>query len=235
MEAIDRLDELTRRLRRECPWDREQDERSIVPHTVEEAYELADAANSGDDAKLLDELGDVLFQVHFLSLLLDQTARNMMTAFFVQMSAINKGSSRPAAVARRTFRTLGIIGAGQMGAGIAYMAASKGLDVVLKDVDLAAADVVDPHTDARREQFADVIWQARRAKGMSRETAADLLEADGIATQVVSMPCWELFETQDAGYRARVLGQGTVRVACAERRSHPNALRLGCRPSRSSK
>ena len=41
-----RLDELTRRLRRECPWDREQDERSIVPHTVEEAYELAAAAHA---------------------------------------------------------------------------------------------------------------------------------------------------------------------------------------------
>ncbi|HEU4977328.1 MAG TPA: nucleoside triphosphate pyrophosphohydrolase [Solirubrobacteraceae bacterium] len=71
-EAVGRLDELTRRLRRECPWDREQDERTIVPHTVEEAYELADAANAGDDAKLLDELGDVLFQVHFLSLLLEE-------------------------------------------------------------------------------------------------------------------------------------------------------------------
>ncbi len=70
--AIARLDELTRILRVECPWDREQDERSIVPHTVEEAYELADAANAGDDAKLLDELGDVLFQVHFLSLLLEE-------------------------------------------------------------------------------------------------------------------------------------------------------------------
>ena len=39
---------------------------------VEEAYELADAAYRGDDAKLLDELGDVLFQVHFLSLLLEE-------------------------------------------------------------------------------------------------------------------------------------------------------------------
>ncbi|MEK6327193.1 MAG: MazG family protein, partial [Actinomycetota bacterium] len=58
--------------RRECPWDREQDERSIVPHTVEEAYELADAAGSGDDPKLVDELGDVLFQVHFLALLLEE-------------------------------------------------------------------------------------------------------------------------------------------------------------------
>jgi MazG family protein len=72
VEALRRLDELTRRLRRECPWDREQDERTIVPHTVEEAYELAAAAEERDDAKLLDELGDVLFQVHFLSLLLEE-------------------------------------------------------------------------------------------------------------------------------------------------------------------
>src|SRR5205814_1100097 len=56
----------------ECPWDREQNERTIVPHTVEEAYELADAAERGDDHKLLDELGDVLFQVYFLSLLLEE-------------------------------------------------------------------------------------------------------------------------------------------------------------------
>ena len=40
--AVGGLDALTRRLRRECPWDREQDERSIVPHTVEEAYELVE-------------------------------------------------------------------------------------------------------------------------------------------------------------------------------------------------
>jgi XTP/dITP diphosphohydrolase/tetrapyrrole methylase family protein/MazG family protein/ATP diphosphatase len=71
-DALRRLDEVTRHLRVECPWDREQDARSIVPHTVEEAYELADAAQRGDDAKLLDELGDVLFQVHFLSLLLEE-------------------------------------------------------------------------------------------------------------------------------------------------------------------
>jgi MazG family protein len=72
VEALRRLDALTRRLRRECPWDREQDERSIVPHTVEEAYELAAAAHADDDGKLLDELGDVLFQVHFLSLLMEE-------------------------------------------------------------------------------------------------------------------------------------------------------------------
>jgi XTP/dITP diphosphohydrolase/tetrapyrrole methylase family protein/MazG family protein/ATP diphosphatase len=78
--ALLALDDLTRRLRRECPWDREQDERSIVPHTVEEAYELADAAQRGDDAKMLDELGDVLFQVHFLSLLLEERGAGDLAA-----------------------------------------------------------------------------------------------------------------------------------------------------------
>ena len=72
LDALTRLDAITHRLRQECPWDREQDVRSIVPHTVEEAYELADAAQRDDDAKLLDELGDVLFQVHFLAMLLQE-------------------------------------------------------------------------------------------------------------------------------------------------------------------
>jgi nucleoside triphosphate diphosphatase len=66
------LRELTRRLRADCPWDREQTARTIVPHTVEEAYEVADAALADDPAKLRDELGDLLFQVFFLSLLLEE-------------------------------------------------------------------------------------------------------------------------------------------------------------------
>ncbi|MBX5470633.1 MAG: MazG family protein [Thermoleophilaceae bacterium] len=78
--ALVALDEITRRLRAECPWDREQDERTIVPHTVEEAYELAEAAHSRDDAKLLDELGDVLFQVYFLSLLLEERGQGSLAA-----------------------------------------------------------------------------------------------------------------------------------------------------------
>lgn len=48
-----------------CPWDREQDFRSIVPSTLEECYELAAAIEGGDYAHLADELGDVLFQVVF--------------------------------------------------------------------------------------------------------------------------------------------------------------------------
>jgi MazG family protein len=70
--ALVDLQELAERLRRDCPWDRAQTAATIVPHTVEEAYEVADAALAGDDEKLLDELGDLLFQVSFLSLLLEE-------------------------------------------------------------------------------------------------------------------------------------------------------------------
>jgi MazG family protein len=78
--ALVELQELAERLRRDCPWDREQTERTIVPHTVEEAYEVADAAMAGDDAKLLDELGDLLFQVFFLSLLLQERGEGDLAA-----------------------------------------------------------------------------------------------------------------------------------------------------------
>ncbi len=71
-EALLDLQELTERLRRDCPWDREQTAKTIVPHTVEETYEVADAALTGAHEKLLEELGDLLFQVYFLAFLLSE-------------------------------------------------------------------------------------------------------------------------------------------------------------------
>jgi XTP/dITP diphosphohydrolase/tetrapyrrole methylase family protein/MazG family protein/ATP diphosphatase len=71
-QALVELQGLAERLRRECPWDRAQTVATIVPHTVEEAYEVADAALAGDDPALLDELGDLLFQTVFLALLLEE-------------------------------------------------------------------------------------------------------------------------------------------------------------------
>ncbi|MGI9305443.1 MAG: nucleoside triphosphate pyrophosphohydrolase [Gammaproteobacteria bacterium] len=66
--AITRLLEIMSRLRdpeRGCPWDKGQSFRTIVPHTLEEAYEVADAIERGDMHDLRDELGDLLFQVVF--------------------------------------------------------------------------------------------------------------------------------------------------------------------------
>ncbi len=79
-EALLDLEDLTRRLRRECPWDREQTERTIVPHTVEEAYEVADAAMAHDSDALRGELGDLLFQIYFLSLLLEERGEGDLEA-----------------------------------------------------------------------------------------------------------------------------------------------------------
>jgi ATP diphosphatase len=68
VSALPRLLEIMARLRdpeRGCPWDREQDWASIAPHTIEEAYELADAIAQGEPRAVRDELGDLLFQVVF--------------------------------------------------------------------------------------------------------------------------------------------------------------------------
>ncbi len=65
------LAEVGLRLRRECPWDREQTAQTIVPHTIEEAFEVADAVAAGGEG-LADELGDLLFQAVFLSQLLEE-------------------------------------------------------------------------------------------------------------------------------------------------------------------
>ena len=68
MTDIERLLEIMTTLRdpdRGCPWDREQTFATIVPFTIEEAYEVADAIDRGDMDELCDELGDLLFQVVF--------------------------------------------------------------------------------------------------------------------------------------------------------------------------
>lgn len=48
-----------------CPWDREQTRESLIPHTLEEAYEVADAVASGNRYKICEELGDLLLQIVF--------------------------------------------------------------------------------------------------------------------------------------------------------------------------
>lgn len=84
--ALVRLDEVARTLRVECPWDREQTARSIVPHTVEESYELAEAVAVDDPEAIRDELGDVLFQVVFLSLLLEERGEGDLADITTQLT-----------------------------------------------------------------------------------------------------------------------------------------------------
>lgn len=102
---------------------------------------------------------------YFLSLLLDQTARNMMIAFFVQMEALNRGASRPADQPRSKVNKLGILGGGQMGSGLAMVAAVKGIDVVIKDISMENAAKA---LDYAKAGFA-------KNKRMSQDAAAEAL------------------------------------------------------------
>lgn len=75
MYTLDDLRELMRCLRDPelgCPWDLKQSYETIVPHTLEECFELVDAIESGDKAQICQELGDVLFQVIFYSQLAEE-------------------------------------------------------------------------------------------------------------------------------------------------------------------
>jgi 3-hydroxyacyl-CoA dehydrogenase/enoyl-CoA hydratase/3-hydroxybutyryl-CoA epimerase len=75
-----------------------------------------------------------------VSLIPTAVAKNMITAFFFQMGQVNRGASRPQGIERIKTTKVGVIGAGMMGQGIANVSAMAGIEVVLKDVSLEAAE-----------------------------------------------------------------------------------------------
>jgi 3-hydroxyacyl-CoA dehydrogenase/enoyl-CoA hydratase/3-hydroxybutyryl-CoA epimerase len=93
-----------------------------------------------DSARVDYETAHVIEARYFQRLLLDQVARNMMTTFFVQMNQLDAGASRPDGIDKTDVKRLGILGAGVMGAGIAFAAAKAGIEVVLRDLDLERAE-----------------------------------------------------------------------------------------------
>ncbi|MDT4996052.1 MAG: 3-hydroxyacyl-CoA dehydrogenase / enoyl-CoA hydratase / 3-hydroxybutyryl-CoA epimerase [Pseudonocardiales bacterium] len=77
---------------------------------------------------------------YFLNLVTSQVAKNMIQAFWFDLNSITAGGSRPSGYEPRPPRKVGVLGAGMMGAGVAYVSAHNGIDVVLKDVSLEAAE-----------------------------------------------------------------------------------------------
>ncbi|HUQ26501.1 MAG TPA: 3-hydroxyacyl-CoA dehydrogenase NAD-binding domain-containing protein [Burkholderiales bacterium] len=77
---------------------------------------------------------------YFAHCVTSQVAKNMIGTLWFQLNAINKGKSRPEGVARSAVKKLGILGAGMMGAGIAYVSAKVGIEVVLLDTSQDNAD-----------------------------------------------------------------------------------------------
>ncbi|WP_426135776.1 3-hydroxyacyl-CoA dehydrogenase NAD-binding domain-containing protein [Pseudomonas sp. PWP3-1b2] len=85
---------------------------------------------------------------YFTELVTGQVAKNMIGTFWFQLNEINAGSSRPKGFTPYVTRKVGVLGAGMMGAGIAYVSASAGVEVVLKDINLAAAEKGKAHSAA---------------------------------------------------------------------------------------
>lgn len=83
---------------------------------------------------------------YFTKIVRSPEAQAMIRSLFVSMQELNKGARRPANVAAKKFRKIGVIGAGFMGAGIAYVTAQAGIDVVLIDRDQESADKGKAHS-----------------------------------------------------------------------------------------
>jgi 3-hydroxyacyl-CoA dehydrogenase/enoyl-CoA hydratase/3-hydroxybutyryl-CoA epimerase len=106
---------------------------------------------------------------YFLELATGKVAKNMISTFWFQLNEIKGGDSRPDDIAPSKTKKLGIIGAGMMGAGIAFTTASKGINVVLKDISQEAADKGKAH--------AEVLLSKKVKRGkMTQEKANGILE-----------------------------------------------------------
>ncbi|MEU0132822.1 3-hydroxyacyl-CoA dehydrogenase NAD-binding domain-containing protein [Streptomyces sp. NPDC006296] len=106
---------------------------------------------------------------YFTELVTGQVAKNMIQAFFFDLQAVNSGASRPEGVEERQVRRVAVLGAGMMGAGIAYSCARAGIDVVLKDVSAEAA--------ARGKAYSERLLAKALSRGRTTEAKRDALLA----------------------------------------------------------
>jgi 3-hydroxyacyl-CoA dehydrogenase/enoyl-CoA hydratase/3-hydroxybutyryl-CoA epimerase len=106
---------------------------------------------------------------YFTELVTGQTAKNMIQAFFFDLQAVNSGANRPKGIDKRPVRKVAVLGAGMMGAGIAYSCARAGIEVVLKDVTADAA--------AKGKGYSEKLCAKAVSRGRTTQEKADALLA----------------------------------------------------------
>ncbi|MEV5604138.1 3-hydroxyacyl-CoA dehydrogenase NAD-binding domain-containing protein [Streptomyces sp. NPDC052299] len=106
---------------------------------------------------------------YFTELVTGQVSKNMIQAFFFDLQAVNSGASRPKDVEERQVRKVAVLGAGMMGAGIAYSCAKAGIEVVLKDVSAEAA--------AKGKAYSEKLLDKALSRGRTTEAKRDELLA----------------------------------------------------------
>ncbi|NEC85907.1 3-hydroxyacyl-CoA dehydrogenase NAD-binding domain-containing protein [Streptomyces sp. SID12501] len=115
------------------------------------------------------ETAQVIEARYFVELAAGQTSKNMIQAFFFDLQAVNSGANRPKGVEPRPVRRVAVLGAGMMGAGIAYSCARAGIEVVLKDVSAEAA--------ARGKNYSEKLCAKAVSRGRTTQEKADELLA----------------------------------------------------------
>lgn len=112
--------------------------------------------------------GSLIETRYFTELVIGQVAKNMTGTFWFQLNDINAGGSRPSGVEKETFKKVGVLGAGMMGAGIAYATANRGMEVVLKDVSLENAE--------KGKSYSENLLAKKVSRGhMTEEKKAEIL------------------------------------------------------------
>ncbi|MGW1870824.1 3-hydroxyacyl-CoA dehydrogenase NAD-binding domain-containing protein [Streptomyces mauvecolor] len=106
---------------------------------------------------------------YFTELVTGQTSKNMIQAFFFDLQAVNSGVSRPQGIESRPVRKVAVLGAGMMGAGIAYACARAGIEVVLKDVSQEAAE--------KGKAYSEKLLAKALSRGRTTEAERDALLA----------------------------------------------------------
>ncbi|MFF4287681.1 3-hydroxyacyl-CoA dehydrogenase NAD-binding domain-containing protein [Streptomyces sp. NPDC001633] len=106
---------------------------------------------------------------YFVELVTGQVSKNMIQAFFFDLQAVNSGANRPKGIEPRTVEKVAVLGAGMMGAGIAYACAKAGIQVVLKDVTLEAAQ--------KGKAYSEGLLDKALSRGRTTEQKRDELLA----------------------------------------------------------
>ncbi|WP_394618868.1 3-hydroxyacyl-CoA dehydrogenase NAD-binding domain-containing protein [Lentzea sp. JNUCC 0626] len=132
-----------------------------------------------ESAQLDFASGEKVETSYLVELMTGQVAKNMMQAFFYDLQHVNSGGNRPLGHPRHVTYKVAVLGAGMMGAGIAYSCAKAGIDVVLKDVSLDAAEKGRQYSARTPEAFARITPTA---------DAADLAGCDLVIEAVFEDP-----------------------------------------------